>query len=724
MAAYPFKVPGPPGTPSVVAFTKDSITIGWNEPVSDGGNEVIGYHVERKERSGIIWHRISNSLVKGNIFKSSGLEDGVAYEFRVLAENMAGIGKPSKASEAILALDPVDPPGQPIPIFVNNSAITVQWTKPAYDGGFKITGYTVEKRELPAGRWMRANFTNIIETAFTVSGLAQDTSYEFRVIARNSAGAVSMPSEPSDPITCKDNIIEPRIMVDAIFKDIVLLKAGESFKLEADIAGQPTPSMAWTKDGKEVENTMKLEVRFTELTTILTNKDSVRSDGGEFVLTATNVGGFAKHIFNVKVLDRPGPPIGPLKVSDVTADNCVLTWAPPADDGGAKIEGYVVEKRESSRLVWTNVVSGLQVTQHKVTKLLKGNEYIFRVMAVNKYGLGESLESEPTIADNPYVKPDPPENPEVTAITKDSMVVMWQAPRSDGGTPITNYSIERKDRAGLRWVKCNTRKVKDLQFKATGLTTGHEYEFRIFAENAAGVSVPSVPSLFYRATDGLYKPGAPCNPRILDTTKSSITIAWNKPVYNGGSEITGYIVETCIPSEKEEEEEWTIVTPKEGLLATLFTLTNLKENQEYKINISAINSEGVVSEKPQPPGKITLKDVTKNSVTLSWEKPEHDGGSRVGCYVVEIQPKGVDKWTQAMISLITDQTFKTTGLEPGMEYEYRVYAENIVGIGKASKVSEGHIARDPCDPPGVPSSSESRLQIVTVLATTLTVNQS
>lgn len=897
VAAYPFKVPGPPGTPSVVAFTKNSITIGWNEPVSDGGNEVIGYHVERKERSGIMWYKVSKGIVKGNIFKSAGLEDGVAYEFRVMAENKAGIGKPSKASEAILALDPVDPPGQPVPILVNKNAITIQWTKPEYDGGFKITGYIVEKRELPAGRWMRANFTNIIETTFTVSGLTQDASYEFRIIARNSAGAVSIPSEPSDPIICKDDIIEPRIMVDAIFRDIVLLKAGESFKLEADIAGQPTPSMVWTKNGKEVENTMKLEVRFTELTTTLTNKDSIRPDGGEFILTANNVGGFAKHIFNVKVLDRPGPPVGPLQVSDVTADNCVLSWAPPADDGGSKIEGYVIEKRESSRLVWTSVVSDLQDNQYKVTKLLKGNEYIFRVMAVNKYGLGESLESQPTIADNPYVIPDPPENPEVTAITKDSMVVMWQAPKSDGGTPITNYNVERKDRVGLRWVKCNKRKVKDLQFKATGLVVGHEYEFRIIAENAAGLSAPSVSSPFYKATDGLYKPGAPCNPRILDTTKSSITVAWNKPAYDGGSEITGYIVETCIPSEKTEDEEWTIVTPKEGLLATSFTIINLKENQEYKINISAVNSEGIgeaasvpgnpkaedrllppeidldaelrsvvrlraccslrlfvpirgrptpqakwtkgegepveratidstssytslvienvnrfdsgkynltvenssgsktvtvqvrvldtpsapqnlkitavtkdavtltwdppvndggvkiknyivekrestrkayatvnanchqttftveqllegcnyyfrvlaeneygiglpietgesvkVSEKPQPPGKVTLRDVTKNSVTLSWEKPEHDGGSRVGCYVVEILPKGADKWTQALIVKETEATI--SGLNAGEEYMFRVAARNEKGTSDPRQIGVPVIVKD------------------------------
>uniref|UniRef100_A0A3B4AAZ8 Titin n=1 Tax=Periophthalmus magnuspinnatus TaxID=409849 RepID=A0A3B4AAZ8_9GOBI len=186
-----------------------------------------------------------------------------------------------------------DVPGPPkgpvkIPVFVNKNVITIQWTKPEYDGGFKITGYTVEKKELPDGRWIRANFTNIMETQFTVSGLTQDASYEFRVFARNAAGSVSMPSDPSDPITCRDDIVEPRIMVDAVFRDVVQLKAGESFKLDADIAGQPTPSMVWTKNGKEVENTLKLEVRFTELTTTLTNKDSVRADGGEFVLTATN----------------------------------------------------------------------------------------------------------------------------------------------------------------------------------------------------------------------------------------------------------------------------------------------------------------------------------------------------------------------------------------------------------------------------------------------------
>ena len=43
-----------------------------------------------------------------------------------------------------------------------------------------------------------------------------------------------------------------------------------------------------------------------------------------------------------------------------------------------------------------------------MTKLLKGNEYIFRVTGVNKYGVGESLESMAVKALDPFTVPSPP----------------------------------------------------------------------------------------------------------------------------------------------------------------------------------------------------------------------------------------------------------------------------------------------------------------------------
>lgn len=62
----------------------------------------------------------------------------------------------------------------------------------------------VERREAPNGRWVKANFTNIIERKFTVSGLSLDQSYDFRVLAKNAIGSVSNPSLIVGPVTCVD----------------------------------------------------------------------------------------------------------------------------------------------------------------------------------------------------------------------------------------------------------------------------------------------------------------------------------------------------------------------------------------------------------------------------------------------------------------------------------------------------------------------------------------
>ena len=57
-----------------------------------------------------------------------------------------------------------------------------------YDGGSPITGYNIEKREFPDGRWLKANFGNVSDNYFKVDGLTENTKYEFRVFAKNAVG--------------------------------------------------------------------------------------------------------------------------------------------------------------------------------------------------------------------------------------------------------------------------------------------------------------------------------------------------------------------------------------------------------------------------------------------------------------------------------------------------------------------------------------------------------
>ena len=98
---------------------------------------------------------------------------------------------------------------------------------------------------------------------------------------------------------------------------------------------------------------------------------------------------------------------------------------------------------------------------------------------VNSYGISEPLGSGGVIMKTPFVPPGPPHIEDVSNIAHDGMTISWSAPESNGGSDITNYLIEKKDRSGIKWTRCNRQKVTDLSFRVTGLATGHEYEFRV-----------------------------------------------------------------------------------------------------------------------------------------------------------------------------------------------------------------------------------------------------
>uniref|UniRef100_A0A6I8R0Z2 Titin n=1 Tax=Xenopus tropicalis TaxID=8364 RepID=A0A6I8R0Z2_XENTR len=777
VAQYPFKPPGPPGTPQVAHATKAFMMVTWQIPVNDGGSRVLGYHLEKKERSSILWAKVNKTLINDTQLKVTGLEEGLMYEYRVYAENIAGIGKCSKSCEPVAARDPCDPPGQPEVTNITRTSVSLSWTKPEYDGGAKITGYIIERRELPDGRWLKCNFTNIQETYFDVTALTEDVRYDFRVIAKNAAGLFSEPSETTGPITVKDDVDAPRIMMDVKFRDVVVVKAGEILKINADIAGRPHPIVSWTKDGKEIEEKARVEISSTDNSTVLTVKDCIRRDSGQYVLTLQNVAGTRSLAVNCKVLDRPGPSAGPLQIAGVTAEKCTLSWGPPQENGGAEIDYYIVEKRETSRIAWTICESELRTTSCKVTKLLKGNEYVFRVMGVNKYGVGEPLESEAVKALDPFTVPSPPKSLEITSVTKESMTLCWARPESDGGSEIAGYIIERREKNSLRWLRVNKKPVYDLRVKSSGLREGCDYEYRVYAENAAGISAPSDCSPLIRAEDPIFLPSPPTKPKIVDSTKTSITLEWTKPLFDGGSPVTGYAVEY----KKSDDSEWT--TAVTNVKGTEYTVIALTSGAEYSFRVKSINKVGtsdpsestephIVKEReeepvfdidsemrktlivksggsftmtvpfrgkpvpnvmwskpdidlrsraaidttdsrtsltiekatrndsgkytltlqnvlntatltlvvkvPSPPEKLGVTNVTKDSVSLSWMKPDHDGGSKIMGYLIEALEKGQQKWTKCAVVKTTHHVIR--GLKENVDYYFRVFAENQAGL--------------------------------------------
>ncbi|VDP16181.1 unnamed protein product, partial [Onchocerca flexuosa] len=117
-----------------------------------------------------------------------------------------------------------------------------------------------------------------------------------------------------------------------------------------------------------------------------------KNDSGEYTFKISNEFGQATKTFTVNVKDVPDVPENP-RIIDVSSDIVSVAWDAPKDDGGSKIIGYVIEKKEISRRTFHHVI---QVTDAKTKCLIEDldadTEYIFRVAAINKYGTGEFSE--------------------------------------------------------------------------------------------------------------------------------------------------------------------------------------------------------------------------------------------------------------------------------------------------------------------------------------------
>ena len=100
-------------------------------------------------------------------------------------------------------------------------------------------------------------------------------------------------------------------------------------------------------------------------------------------------------------LDKPSPP-RELTVVAMTSESGDITWIEPEDNGGSEITGYIIEKKDVTRRSWQDSGKSTEL-QFTITKIIEGNQYLFRVAAENNYGVSDPIElTEPVIAKNAY----------------------------------------------------------------------------------------------------------------------------------------------------------------------------------------------------------------------------------------------------------------------------------------------------------------------------------
>ena len=103
----------------------------------------------------------------------------------------------------------------------------------------------------------------------------------------------------------------------------------------------------------------------------------------------------------------------------------------------------------------------------------------------------------------------------------------------------------------------------------------------------------------------------------------------------------------------------------------------------------------VFSDKPSPPQNLVASEVNKDHVTLKWEVPKFDGGSKITGYVIEKADTGRRTFMTAGTTDEFTLTFKVTKLVEGNEYLFKVSAENAIGTSDPATLSDPITAKLP-----------------------------
>jgi hypothetical protein len=104
---YCLDPPSAPGIPNVTEVGGDFVNLSWDKPESDGGARVQGYWIDKREVGSEAWQRVNLSICFATQINVSNLIEGRQYEFRVFAQNEAGLSPPSSASTSVKIKDPL-----------------------------------------------------------------------------------------------------------------------------------------------------------------------------------------------------------------------------------------------------------------------------------------------------------------------------------------------------------------------------------------------------------------------------------------------------------------------------------------------------------------------------------------------------------------------------------------------------------------------------------------
>ncbi|XP_053844439.1 neogenin isoform X7 [Vidua macroura] len=457
---------------------------------------------------------------------------------------------------------------------------------------------------------------------------------------------------------------------------------------ECEVTGKPTPTVKWVKNGDVVIPSDYFKIVKEHNLQVL---GLVKSDEGFYQCIAENDVGNAQAGAQLIILDLAPATAGPLPsaprdvVATLVSTRFIrLTWRPPASDPqGDNLTYSIFYTKEGINRERVENTSRPGETQVMIQNLMPETVYVFRVVAQNRHGPGES--SAPLkVATQPEVQlPGPAPNIRAFSGSPTTVTVTWETPLSGNGD-IQNYKLYYMEKGQHTEQDVD---VAGLAHTVTGLKKFTEYSFRVVAYNKHGPGVSTHDVVVRTLSD---VPSAPPQNLTLEVRNSkSILLQWQPPPAGTQSgQITGYKIRYRKVSRKSD------VTESVGGTQLSQLIEGLERGTEYSFRVAAmtINGTGPATDwvsaetfesdldetrVPEVPSSLHVRPLV-TSIVVSWTPPENQDVVVRG-YAIGY---GIGSPHAQTIKVDYKQRYYTIeNLDPSSHYVITLKAFNNVGEG-------------------------------------------
>nr|XP_015215986.1 PREDICTED: protein sidekick-1 isoform X1 [Lepisosteus oculatus]XP_015215987.1 PREDICTED: protein sidekick-1 isoform X1 [Lepisosteus oculatus] len=714
---------GSPVNVTAEAVSSTRILVTWGPvPEQEKNGHILGYKVLYKEKD--LRSEPQVQVVKGNLTQSvllRNLRKYVQYEIQVLAYTRIGDGEPS--TPPVLERTKDDVPGPPVRLVfpeVRLTSVRVVWQPPVDPNGI-IMGYQIAYR-LAASDPNKFITVEVGSNArqFTVTGLAPESAYVFRISAKTQQGwgspaqAVVITTEKRDRPQPPKQLSVPQEQVQSRSLLLCWIPGGDGSSPVRyfTVQTKKLPDGNWQTHSSAIShNSTSWEIdRLKPFTSYKLRMMSTNDIGDSPYSAETDA--------ITTLQDVPDEPPVILAVKPSTTTSVLVRWQRPKDDSlNGVLIGYRIYYRElpyenvqsDSKTVGNHsalraeltakstfkTVSSALLTEFELTQLNKYKRYEIVMTAYNI--IGESPSSTPVEVFVGEAAPSvAPQNIQVNSLSSTQLEVIWEPPpvETQNGN-IQGYKVHY-------WENDNqneTEKVKILFLPETtvrlkNLTSYTSYSVKISAFNAAGDGPLSEPR------KGRTLQAAPSAPSFIffsEVTTTTLNVSWGVPFLPNGV-IEGYrvVYEPLAPIHgvskvvtvdiKGNWQRWLKVRDLTKGVTYCFRVQakTITFGPALEANITAGPMEG----SPSSPLETSITK-SGSTLTIHWSAGDPGAGPVTG-YVIEARPSDEGLWDTFVKYLspsTTSHTLSVDRLRQGVSYEFRVIAVNEFGYGEPSAPS-------------------------------------